>query len=143
MKQNNKVEKCRKIAYWITTGLLSFGMLSGGIAQLLRLQGTADGILNLGYPSYFMSILGTWKIIGVTVLLLPRFRLFKEWAYAGFFFAMTGAVFSHLANSEGIGEITAPALFAVLAVLSWRLRPSNRKIPYINSSVKVSSGKSL
>lgn len=131
MTQNNKTEKRRRIAYWIATGLLSFGMLSGGIAQLLRLQANAEGIMRLGYPLYFMTILGIWKIAGVTVLLIPRFPLLKEWAYAGFFFAMSGAVISHLASGEGIQEITAPALLTVLTMLSWKLRPTSRRIPYI------------
>jgi uncharacterized membrane protein len=124
--------KRSEIVYWIVTGLLALGMLSGGIAQVFHVKVNTDGMIHLGYPLYFMTILGTWKILGVVTLLLPRFTLVKEWAYAGFFFAMTGAVISHLASGDGVKEFFAPSVFAVLTVLSWYLRPANRKISTTN-----------
>ncbi|NML40337.1 DoxX family protein [Chitinophaga sp. G-6-1-13] len=120
--------KGRNIAYWITTGLLTAGMLSGGIAQLIRAPWNTQGIIHLGYPVYVMTILGTWKLLGVTALLLPRMTLIKEWAYAGFFFLMTGAVISHLVSGDGLAAVTAQSIFVVLIVLSWYLRPANRRI---------------
>jgi VIT1/CCC1 family predicted Fe2+/Mn2+ transporter len=120
--------KAKTIAYWISTGLLVAGMLSGGIAQLLRAQSTIDGFQHLGYPVYLTTIIGTWKILGVLTLLLPGFRLLKEWAYAGFFFLMTGAVISHLVSGDGISGVIAQLTFVLLIVLSWALRPVNRKI---------------
>ena len=122
------MSKGKKIAYWIVTGLLAAGMLSGGFAQLSRAQQTVDGIVHLGYPAYFLSILGVWKILGVIALLIPNFKLVKEWAYAGFFFAMTGAVISHIASGDGIKEFAAPLIFAILVVVSWYLRPANRRL---------------
>nr|WP_295870468.1 DoxX family protein [uncultured Chitinophaga sp.] len=125
--------KGRKAAYWITTGLLAAGMLSGGIAQLLRTPSTTQGIVHLGYPVYIMTILASWKILGVAVLLLPRLTLVKEWAYAGFFFLMTGATISHLASGDKPGEVTAQVIFVVLIVLSWYLRPANRRLAAITN----------
>jgi hypothetical protein len=121
--------KGKTIAYWICTILLAAGMLAGGIAQVVRAQWNVEGTLHLGFPVYVMSILGTWKILGVIVLLLPGFTLIKEWAYAGFFFLMTGAVISHLASGDGVQGIIFQSVFVVLIVLSSYLRPANRRIP--------------
>lgn len=122
-----------KIIYWAATGLLCTGMLAGGIAQLVRQPQTVQGIMHLGYPAYFTSILGTWKILGVVALLVPGFRLFKEWAYAGFFFAMTGAVISHIASGDDFGHYIAPLLFAVLTVVSWYFRPLSRRFSPVHA----------
>ncbi len=131
MEQKRTSEKKRKIFYWIVTLLLALGMISGGIAQLIRAKANVEGTIHLGYPLYIMFILGTWKILGVIVLLIPNFLLIKEWAYAGFFFAMTGAVVSHLASGDSFTEYLAPLLFGVLTVLSWWIRPDNRKLPQV------------
>jgi uncharacterized membrane protein YphA (DoxX/SURF4 family) len=93
-----------------------------------KAKANIDGITHLGYPIYFLTILGTWKILGVIALLVPKFTLIKEWAYAGFFFAMTGAVCSHIASGDGFKEFIAPLVFAVLVVVSWYFRPANRKL---------------
>jgi uncharacterized membrane protein YphA (DoxX/SURF4 family) len=124
----NKPAKGRTIAYWIFTTLLVSGMLSGGISQLLRLKANTDGIIHLGYPVYILTVLGIWKIAGVLVLLLPGFTLLKEWAYAGFFFLMTGAVISHLASGDGFTGVIFQSIFVILIVLSWYLRPVNRRM---------------
>ncbi|MBT1712592.1 DoxX family protein, partial [Fulvivirgaceae bacterium PWU5] len=60
--------------------------------------------------------------------LAPGWPLIKEWAYAGFFFVMTGAVVSHLASGDGIGGVVWQSIFVALIVLSWYLRPTARKL---------------
>jgi len=127
MNATNTSQK-RLSAYWLSTGLLTLGMFSGGVAQVLRAKWNVEGIVHLGYPLYFMTIIGTWKILGVIALLVPGFGLVKEWAYAGFFFAMTGAIVSHLASGDRITQVVAQSIFVVLIVVSWRLRPANRKL---------------
>jgi len=124
--------KRNKIIYWIATIWLSLGMLSSGIVQLLRMKEETDFIIQLGYPGYFLTILGAWKILGVVTLLIPKFPLLKEWAYAGFFFAMSGAVFSHIAVGNSMKEIFPPLLLLILTVVSWYFRPANRKIISVN-----------
>ncbi|MBF4506909.1 DoxX family protein [Flavobacterium sp. JLP] len=121
------MKKRNKIIYWIATAWLSLGMLSTGIVQLLQLKEEKEMMAHLGYPLYFLRILGVWKILGVIAVLIQKFPLLKEWAYAGFFFAMSGAIFSHFAIGDGGKEYFGPTLLLILTVLSWYFRPENRK----------------
>jgi hypothetical protein len=122
------MEKRKLIWYWIITGILSFCIFSGGLAQALLLKDVIAGFKPLGYPAYFISLIGVWKMLGIIAILAPKFKLLKEWAYAGIFFTMTGAVISHIASNDIHPQIIAPAVFAVFTVLSWYLRPADRKI---------------
>jgi hypothetical protein len=125
-------QKSKTIWYWIITGILSFCLFSGGLAQALQVQGVVQGFKPLGYPTYFISIIGVWKVLGIVAILVPGFKLLKEWAYAGLFFTMSGAVISHIASNDIHAQIIAPAVLAVFIVLSWYLRPADRKIAYAN-----------
>lgn len=120
--------KRNKIIYWGSTLWLSLGMLSTGIVQLLNLKEETEFIVRLGYPTYFPTLIGVWKILGVVAVLIPKFPLLKEWAYAGFFFTMSGAVFSHVANGSEAKEFFGPVLLIVLTVVSWYFRPAERKL---------------
>lgn len=126
------MRKRNNIIYWIATGWLALGMLSTGTVQLLRMPEDADKITHLGYPLYLLTLLGIWKILGVLVILLPKLPLLKEWAYAGFFFAMSGALFSHIATGNPVTEMLPSLLLLVLTLLSWYFRPQNRRISIIN-----------
>ena len=121
-------DKNKKVAFWIVTGLLSFGMLLGGTGQILRAKFNVDGILHLGYPEYVLSILGTWKILAITVILIPKFQLAKEWAYAGLFFLLSGGVISHLASGDGVLDALPVFVFMCLNIASWYLRPVERRL---------------
>src|ERR1700758_5427191 len=106
------MSKRNKIIYWIATVWLALGMVSTGAVQLFKGkagQGGLDMITHLGYPDYLLTILGVCKIMGAIALLIPKFPLLKEWAYAGFFFVMTGAIFSHIASHDPMIDIL-PAL---------------------------------
>jgi uncharacterized membrane protein len=123
------MENTKKIIYWVATGLLAIGMLQSGIFAVLRAKQWVDMITTLGYPLYFLTILGAWKILGVIAILIPGFKLLKEWAYAGFFFAMTGAIASHLASGDyGVKGLIGPFFQLIFVVLSWYFRPASRKI---------------
>ena len=124
--------KRNKIIYWIATGWLALGMVSTGVVQLIKMKEEADLFTHLGYPLYLLTILAVWKFLGVIAILIPKFPLVKEWAYAGFFFAMSGAVFSHLAAGDGAKEYFGPVLLIVLTILSWYFRPASRKFISVN-----------
>jgi len=123
--------KAGKIIYWVATLWLALGMVSTGIVQLLKEksgQGGLDSITHLGYPVYFLTILGVWKMLGVIAVLIPKFPLLKEWAYAGFFFVMSGAILSHIALRDSVSEIFPALLLLILAAASWYFRPADRRI---------------
>jgi len=116
----------KAMGYWTATGLLCFGMLSGGVAELLQARATVAGMVALGYPVYFLTIIGTWKVLGTIALLAPGLPRLKEWAYAGIFFNMTGALLSHLAAGSAGWHVAVTGTFAALTVMSWALRPASR-----------------
>jgi uncharacterized membrane protein YphA (DoxX/SURF4 family) len=120
--------KRNKVIYWIATLWLALGMISTGAVQLLKVEDEVNNISRLGYPVYLLTILGIWKILGVVAVLIPRFPLLKEWAYAGFFFAMSGATFSRIAAGNSIAEIFPSLLLLVLTIVSWYFRPAERKV---------------
>jgi uncharacterized membrane protein YphA (DoxX/SURF4 family) len=122
------MSKRNKIIYWIATIWLALGMTSTGVVQLMQIKEEAEMMDRLGYPLYFLTILGIWKILGVIAILIPGFPRVKEWAYAGFFFAMTGAVFSHLAVADPAKDLFGPLLLLVLTVVSWYFRPAGRQL---------------
>ena len=126
-------QKSRKIAYWIVTGLLCFGMV-GGVGQLFQVKEIVEGFKPLGYPTYFISIIGLWKVLAIIAILAPKFPLLKEWAYAGVFFVMTGASVSHIAVNDSIFHIIVPLIIASLAICSWYLRPDDRKLNFNQTS---------
>ena len=120
--------KRNKIIYWVATLWLALGMLSTAIVQLIKMDEEVKNFSNLGYPLYLMTLLGVWKILGVIAILIPKFPLLKEWAYAGFFFAMSGALFSHIMSGDDAIALFGPALLLVLTVISWYFRPTDRKV---------------
>lgn len=127
------MEKRNKVIYVITTTLLSIGMTAGGVQQLLQIGGYNKIISTLGYPLYLLSILGVWKILGVIAILIPKFPLLKEWAYAGFFFAMSGAFASHLAVGKTFTEAIPSLVLLLATVSSWYFRSADKKINIKNN----------
>lgn len=122
------MKKRDKIIYWVATIWLSLGMISSGVFQIIKLEDAVKKMLEWGYPPYFLTIIGVWKVLGAVAILTPRFPLLKEWAYAGFFFLITGAIFTHLAVVDEAVEYFGPVLLLVLTLLSWYFRPTDRKL---------------
>jgi hypothetical protein len=124
--------KAKSIVYWTMTILVALPIGSGGVGQLIQFRANPHGTVPvLGYPLYFFAILGFWKVLGAIAILAPRFPRLKEWAYAGIFFDLTGAV----ASVAAVGvygayafHIIAPLVIAGLTVASWALRPQSRTI---------------
>ena len=124
--------KRNKIIYWIATIWLALGMLSTGLVQLFKAKGGQGGvemITHLGYPVYLLTFLAVWKILGVVALLIPNYPLLKEWAYAGFFFVMSGAISSHIAMNDEVRELFPALLLLILTLVSWYFRPAHRRVP--------------
>jgi len=119
--------KNRNIAYWIATGLIVLETVAGAQWDLVRNPYVTKVFNDLGYPLYLLTILGIWKIPAAVVLVIPRFPLVKEWAYAGLFFVYTGAVASHFFLNQN-SAVIGPGILACILIASWYLRPLSRKV---------------
>lgn len=122
------MKKRDRIIYWVATIWLCLGMTSSGVVQLIPLAEEAERMSAMGYPLYFLTIIGAWKLLGVVAVLIPEFQLVKEWAYAGFFFLMSGAIMSHIAVGDPAVDFFGPSLLLVLTIVSWYFRPLERKL---------------
>ena len=128
--------KMKVIGYWTSTAAVAGVLLVDGVMGLLHAHGRVmlvgkplDEVMErLGYPAYLLKILGVWKPLGAIALLVPRFPRLKEWAYAGTFFNMTGAVASWALHGDSAGDFIWPLLVAVLVIVSWALRPQSRTL---------------
>ena len=88
------------ILYWTSTGLFALFMGMTGIQNLLVTQGSIDLITtDLKYPLYIIPFLGVAKVLGVIGILVPVPPRLKEWAYAGLFFDLVGAMYSGIADN--------------------------------------------
>ncbi len=114
--------------YWITTALLAAAFLVPGVGNIIHASHIASDMAHLGYPSYFLSILGCWKVLGAIAILVPGLPRLKEWAYAGMIFDLSGAAASRAAVGDGALMIVVPLLIGSVALVSWSLRPSGRKL---------------
>ena len=124
-----------KIIYWIATLWAALGMTATATVQVFGKNASAAHVANLRYPAYFIILLGIWKYLGVIAMLIPKFPLLKEWAYAGIFFVLTGALYSHIAVSDPVSEMLPSLLLLVLILLSYYFRPADRKlIPLMQKS---------
>jgi hypothetical protein len=117
----------RSAGYWLATLLVVAELGLGGIWDIARIPYVRDLVAGLGYPSYFLVLLGSWKVLGAVALLVPRRPLLKEWAYAGAFFTYTGAIVSHLTTGYDLNELPLLTVLTALTVLSWALRPPSRR----------------
>jgi hypothetical protein len=114
--------------YWATTIATVLAFLVPGIGNLTHAPHIAKDMAHLGYPDYFMTILGSWKILGAVIILIPNTKRIKEWAYAGMIFDLTGAAISRLVAGDKIPMVIIPVFLACLVLVSWVLRPQNRKL---------------
>jgi DoxX-like family len=119
--------RLRAAGYWAATACVAAELGVGGVWDIARLPFVADVVAHLGYPSYFLVLLGTWKVLGAAALLVPRQPLLKEWAYAGAFFTYTGAMISHLTTGYYLSEVAVLGVMMALTITSWALRPASRR----------------
>ena len=122
--------RLRIIAYWTVTVLISFELVNGALWDLNLLnKGYVYGVLrHLGYPTYLGTMLGVCKLAAAGVFLVPGARLLKEWAYTGIVILFSAAFVSHVIVGDGAGVFIWSLLFSMLTILSWALRPQNRKL---------------
>jgi uncharacterized membrane protein len=137
-----KNERIKNIAYWTTTILGPASFVIGGVLNLTQSDQVVSVMNHLGYPVYFASILGMWKLLGAVAIVVPRFPGLKEWAYAGFFFDLTAAAASHAAVGDSAADIVAPLVFLALVIASWALRPASRTLAAMAAWESASTARS-
>jgi uncharacterized membrane protein YphA (DoxX/SURF4 family) len=115
--------------YWVSTALVALGFALGGVMDLLAGPEVMASLQALGYPAYLAGFLGLWKVLGALAVLAPRMPLLKEWAYAGMFFDLIGAAYSHAQSGDPVAKVLTPLVFLALLAVSWTLRPASRRLP--------------
>src|SRR6478609_2116933 len=108
MDSNNNIPKSRKVIFWITTTIIAIAYFITGLGNILPFAHIAQDMAHLGYPTYFLKIIGTWKILAAIVLLIPSIPRIKEWAYAGMIFDLTGASLSRYYIGDSLPQIVIP-----------------------------------
>jgi len=119
----------KTVAYWIVTGLFCAVVGFSGFAHFSHLDNMVQAMTHLGYPLYFMTIIGIAKMLGVLTVLAPGHPLLKEWAYAGLCFNLAGATASHALSGDALSHTVRPAIVLGLCVASYLLRPEARRLP--------------
>jgi uncharacterized membrane protein YphA (DoxX/SURF4 family) len=127
MNRNNNAARTRKFIYWVTTIFIAAAFFATGIGNLVPITHIARDMSHLGYPPYFLNILGTWKILAAIAIVFPGVPRLKEWAYAGMMFDLTGAAFSRLASGGNVIMVITPIAIACFVVTSWALLPKDNK----------------
>lgn len=90
------------ILHRVLTGLLIAFFGLGAIPDILKVSDAVVLFKHLNMPAYLLPFLGTAKLLGCIVLLLPRYARLKEWVYAGLTFDLTGAAFCSLSSGDPV-----------------------------------------
>jgi len=113
------------ILYWICTilfaGLMIFTAVGGVKPNAQNMEIMVKG---LGYPVYFIQFISWAKIFGAIAILIPGLKTIKEWAYAGLFFDIVGAIYSGISVSGKFDPLMLTLLLwivpGVLSYIYWK-----------------------
>ena len=112
----------KQIAFITTTLEYAVAMLPGAVMDLVQPELVVTTMAKIGLPLYVLTLVGIWKLLGIAALARPGYRRLNEWAYAGFFFDLTGAAYVHGAGGDPAG-VPVPVILLGLLVASYVLRP--------------------
>lgn len=145
----NRIDGLRRAVYWTSTLPVAFENVAGSMWVLLPLIPAINTshtvrifaqylhvmLAHLGYPAYFKYILGPWQFACAVTLMWPGLARAKEWAYTGAFINYSSACASRWFAGDGLdpGALT----FAVFTVVSWALRPPNRRLTESSSASRA------
>ena len=120
-------EKAVGRIYWLSTAFFTLLMFFSAIQELRRAPELVEAVEFLGFPTYVLSMLGVAKLLGIPVLLIPRWPHLTEWAYAGFAFDLGAGFIAHLITGDTL-ERTLPSaicwLILAVSYISYRVRGS-------------------
>lgn len=105
--------KTNKIIYYVATLLLTAVMLFSVSMYFFKHDMIKGAFASFGYPTYIIYPYAVAKLLGLVVLWLPRFKILKEWAYAGFFYGFVLAFFAHYMIGDGQQGTAVVALIAL------------------------------
>lgn len=111
--------KPSKTLYWIITIIFATLMLLDGFAGMAMTEDGKLAMQQLGYPNYIMSIIGVGKILGAIAILQPRYRVIKEWAYAGFTINFLSAAISWAIVGAPAFNVIFPLIMLALMFFSY------------------------
>lgn len=124
MNSGKNISKSSTTIYWVTTVIVALAYFVTGVGNILRFNHIAQDMTHLGYPTYFLKIIGTWKILAAMVVVIPDIPRIKEWAFAGMIFDLTGAALSRYFMSDALLQIIIPLGIATLVTVNYLLRHS-------------------
>ena len=122
--------KTIKTLYWVFTilfaGLMAFSAVGGIQPSEQTIKFLHDG---MGYPVYFIQFISIAKLLGVITILIPGLKTLKEWAYAGLFFDLIGAVYSGVASAGKFDPMMLSMLIwivpGILSYYFWKKKPNH------------------
>ena len=107
--------KTTNTLYWVFTIIFAALMIFSAVGGLQPTQQAIQLMHDaLGYPVYFIQFISVAKLLGSLAILIPGLNRIKEWAYAGLFFDLTGAIYSGVAASGKFDPM-------MLTMLAWIL----------------------
>jgi len=114
--------KTQKIIYWVTTGLVSLGMVLSFFNYFFN-PALKAGYAHIGFPDWFRVELGIAKLFGAIAILVPAVpHRIKEWTYAGFFINFFSAIWAHHFAGDALGNLIAPIILLILLIVSYIAR---------------------
>lgn len=115
--------KKNKIIYYVSTGLLTLLLLFSAGMYFFNHEEVKGLFTGFGYPTYIIYPYAVAKLAAIFALWNPNFRIIKEWAYAGLFFAFIFAIFAHVMTGDGeqMGAIIAMILLVTSYIFNKKL----------------------
>ena len=120
-----------KTWYWVATIIFALMMIMDGVAGITQQEAGKEVLKHLGYPMYLLIIVGIAKLLGAASILQNKFKIIKEWAYAGFAINFIGAFASRAFVGDGISLLIPPLIALVIMFIPyilWKKLASNVKI---------------
>lgn len=108
-----------KIIFWTTTAIIALMMVFSGFSYFTNEQ-MKDAFVHLGFPDYFRLQLGTSKLLGAILLILPMVKgKIKEFTYFGFALTFISAIIAHFASGDPLSLAIMPSIFLVILSASY------------------------
>lgn len=133
MMDSKQLSDSRPIIYWVATAIVALLFVVPGASLVAHVPHLLEEMGRLGYPPYFLYLLGACKVLGAVAILVPGLPRLKEWAYAGMLFDILGAIVSHAAVGDEAANMVLPIVIACMLVASWALRPTSRTLQAMGS----------